>query len=280
MKYLRPSVIAIVVVATSCISAGQDVQGISSLTEYLDALNYPDSLSLRLTGVFRKDDFETYRHMTIDPFADAAFGRWSLVRGERYDYEVTLATDGDWRLRSLALSVLGQTAVRTTTASPSEQLSVTGSFIARYGGIMLPHYRAEGEAGRDATVRLATLVLPDPSLFNRVETADPGLKLARLDVLQFVNTCEALGGEAVLSIDAPEGSDAKLWTIGYPEEAVTLPIGQRIGTRTLPSAPWAVRVKLPEGMTVDDLPEGTVGLDLNAEGILPDWLNRGANPTE
>ena len=282
MRLLRYAMIGVLLAATARVGPAQNGPMMSGVSEYLQSLEYPDSLSLKLTGVFRSMDFETYKHLTIDPFADTSvIGQWALVKGERYDYMLSLQSDGDWRMRSLALSVLGQAASRSTTVAPAQGMGLNGSFIARYGGMMFPNYSAEGEAERDVTVRLATLVLPDPSRFNRVDTDDRSLKLARLDVLEFVNACEQLGGEAVLTIDAPEGSMVALWTIGYPEEAVTLPLGRTIDTRTLPTAPWSVRIALPEGMTVDDLPDGTVGLNLNAEGILPDWLESGgANPVE
>ena len=279
MRLLRFALVAMLLAASVCAGFAQTEMALTGVSEYLEALDYPESLSLKLTGVFRSMDFETYRQMTIDPFADlSVIGRWATVQGERYDYTLSLKSDGDWKLRALALSVLGQAAAKSTTEEPAEELGLTGSFIARYGGMMFPHYLAEGESPREVTVRIATLVLPDPSRFSPVETDDPGLKLARLDVLDFVNTCEQMGGEAVLTVDAPEGSTVELWPIGYPEEAVTLPVSQTIGTRTLPSAPWSLRIRLPEGMTVDDLPDGRVGLNLNAEGILPDWLHREANP--
>ncbi len=279
MRHLRYALIVTLLAASTCAGFAQNGMELTGVSEYLEALDYPDSLSLKLTGVFRSMDFETYRQMTVDPFADlSVIGRWAMVQGERYDYILSLKSDGDWKLRSLALSVLGQAAAKSTTVEPAAEMGLTGSFIARYGGMMFPHYLAEGEAPREVTVRIATLVLPDPSRFNPVATDDPGLKLARLDVLGFVNTCEQMGGEAVLTVDAPEGSTVELWTIGYPEEAVTLPVSQTIGTRTLPSAPWSLRIRLPEGMTVDDLPDGRVGLNLDAEGILPDWLHREANP--
>jgi len=117
------------------------------------------------------------------------------------------------------------------------------------------------------------MIVPDPSGFMAVETDDPGVKLARLDVREFVADCEQLGGEAVLQFDAPDGSTVELWTSGHPDEAVTLPVNEEVGTRPLPSAPWALRISLPEGMTVDDLPDGKVGFSLNASGTLADWLN-------
>lgn len=281
MRQLRHALIALLVTAAACAAVAQNQPTMTGVEEYLASLDYPDSLSLRLTGVFRSMDFETYARRTIDPFDDpSVVGQWAMVQGERYDYELSLASDGDWALRSLALSVLGQAAAKSTTASPSTEMALTGSFVARYGGMMFPHYLAEGETQRDITVRLATLVLPDPTQFNSVQTDDPAMKLARLDVLDFVSTCEQLGGEAVLEINAPEGSVVEIWTIGYPDEAVRLPVNQQIGTRRLPSAPWSVRIALPEGMTVDDLPEGMVNLNLNAAGILPDWLGGGANAVE
>ncbi len=253
-------------------------QEITGLTEYLEALDYPESLSLRLTGVFRSKDFETFSHRTLDPFEDPSIiADWALVKGERYDYELSLEAEEGWRLRSLGLSVMGQAAARCATGSATSDMALSGSFIARYNGFIFPHYAAEGEAERDCTARLATVIIPDPARFSKVETDDPGLKLARLDVWEFVGACERLGGEAVLRIDAPEGSTVELWTIGYPDEAVTLPVNEKVGTRTLPDAPWTLRIRLPEGMTVDDLPDGTVGLNLNAEGILPDWLGGGTN---
>lgn len=274
MRYLCTGLIVMLVALTACVGFAQ----MTGVEEYLQALDYPESLSLQLTGVFRSMDFETYRQMTVDPFADPSLiGQWALVRGERYGYILSLKSDGDWHLRSLALSVLGQAAAKSTTVAPAPEMGLTGSFVARYGGMMFPHYDAQGEAEREVTVRLATLVLPDPSRFSPVETDNPRLKLARLDVLEFVNTCEQLGGQAVITVDAPAGSSVQLWTIGYPDEAVTLPVAETVGTRTLPSAPWSVRITLPEGMTVDDLPDGTVGLDLNAEGVLPDWLGGGMN---
>ncbi|MFW5867761.1 MAG: hypothetical protein ACOCX2_08100 [Armatimonadota bacterium] len=279
MHTLRIIMIVMLIAGTVAVCAAQAETTLTGVAEYLQSLDYPESLSLRLTGVFRSTDFETYAQMTLDPFADlSVIGQWTLLAGERYDYELSLSSDGDWALHSLALSVLGQAAAKSTTAAPAPEMGLTGSFIARYGGMIFPHYEATGEAERDVTVRLATLTLPDPSRFHPVETEDRGLKLARLDVLEFVNACEQLGGEAVLTVSAPEGSLAQLWTVGYPEEAVTLPISERVGTRTLPPAPWAVRIRLPAGMTVDDLPGGQVGLDLDAEGILPDWLGPRTNP--
>jgi hypothetical protein len=276
---LLSCVVVACIMALPSIAPAQSETTLTGVSEYLQSLDYPEALSLKLTGVFRSMDFESYRQMTIDPFEDlSVVGQWTLVGGERYDYELSLAPAEDWRLGSLALSVLGQAAAQSATGTPSEQMSLGGSFIARYGGMMFPHYRSEGAGQRDVTVSLATLVLPDPAQFSSVETDDPGLKLARLDVLEFVNTCEEMGGEAVLTIEAPEGSTVRLWTVGHPEEAATLPVNQTIGTRALPTAPWALSIRLPEGMTVDDLPDGQVGLNLNAAGILPDWLNRGPNP--
>ncbi len=281
MRMIRMTAIAVLIATTACAGYAQKEMRIAGMAEYLEALEYPQTLSLKLTGVFRSLDFQTYRQMTVDPFADlSVVGRWALVKGERYDYELSLAADGDWRLRSLALNVLGQGASRATTDATAGEMSLKGAFIATSGGMMCPHYAAEGEAERDVTVQVAPVALPDPSRFHPVETDDPRLKLARLDVREFIEAAQALGGEGVLTIDAPEGSTVELWTVGNPEKAVTLPVGERVGTHALPPAPWALRITLPEGMTVDDLPDGRVGLDLNAEGILPDWLNRGPNPVE
>jgi len=279
MHRIRLTMIALLIAATAAVCSAQAETTLTGVAEYLQALEYPESLSLRLTGVFRSADFQTYALMTVDPFADlSVVGQWTLVSGERYDYDLSLSSDGDGSLNSLALSVLGQAAAKSTTAAPADQLSLTGSFVARYGGMIFPRYEETGEAERAVMVQLATLTLPDPTRFHRVETEDRGVKLARLDVLEFVSACEQMGGEAVLTVSAPEGSVAQLWTVGHPDEAVTLPIAQRVDTRGLPSAPWALSIRLPEGMTVDDLPDGQVGLDLNAEGILPDWLVRRANP--
>jgi hypothetical protein len=273
--------IAVLIATTACTGFAQKEMTLTGIQDYLQALEYPQTLSLKLTGVFRSMDFTTYRQMTVDVFADlSVVGQWTLVKGERYEYELSLTTDGDWQLRTLALSVLGQAASKATTDASAGEMSLAGAFIATSGGMMFPHYLAEGESERDVTVRLAAVVLPDPSRFNPVETDDPRLKLARLDVKEFLEAAETLGGEGVLTIDAPEGSTVELWTIGSPEKAVTLPVGEQVGTHALPSAPWALRITLPDGMTVDDLPGGQVGLDLNAEGILPDWLKPAANPVE
>jgi len=275
MRFSRCVVTAALVLGamSAAFAQGDTNPTVTDLSHYIEALECPESLSLRITGVFQSSDFEELALRTLEPFEDpSVIGDWWLVKGERYDYEVSLTADGDWRLRSLALSVLGQAAARSATAPATTEMTLSGSFIARYGGFMLPHFAAEGEAERDCIVRLATLTLPDPSGFKAVETDDPGVKLARLDVREFVADCERLGGEAVLQVEAPDGSTVELWTIGYPDEAVTLPVNEQVGTRPLPSAPWALRISLPEGMTVDDLPEGKVSFSLNAAGTLPDWL--------
>lgn len=271
-----PCLLALVLLALPLtFVAAQEVERVPILTgvhEYLAGLDYPESLSLKLSGIFRSTDFETYAQVTIDPFADLSqLQQWMLIRGERYDYELSLVAD-EWLLRSLALSVLGQAAARSTTAAPAPQMTLTGSFIARHDGMILPDYRAEGDAERDVIIRIASLPMPNPIGFNPVETDDARLKMARLDVLDFVSDCHRLGGQAVLEVTAPAGSTVQIWTIGHPAESALLPVGEKIGTRNLPSAPWNLRIELPEGMTVADLPDGRVNLQIDADGVLPDWL--------
>ena len=81
--------------------------------------------------------------MTVDPFAARLIGQWALVRGERYGYILSLKSDGDWHLRSLALSVLpggGGPPLRPRQMERPARRALRRDDV--------PHYDAQGEAER------------------------------------------------------------------------------------------------------------------------------------
>ena len=279
MRSLRCTLLVTLIVISQGHLVAQEPERVTTLSgfwDYLAELEHPDTLSLQVSGIFRSPDFQSYALLTVDPFVDpGAAGQWCLIKGERYDYELALTAGADdGRIRSLAMSVAGQLERRSEPDAPAGQASIGGSFIAEFSGLMLPAYSAVGEAELEVTVGLSTLPLPNPADFNPVFVNDPRLKLARLDVGEFVTDCERLGGHAVIEVTAPAESTVHLWTIGHPEGAVTLPVGEKVGSRALPPTPWNLRIELPEGMTVADLPDGRVNLQLDAEGIFPEWPGR------
>ncbi len=260
MRFVRYAVVFTLTVSLATVGLAQDNLDVSINLE----VEYPDTLTLRLTGVFEEvgEDGPELRQTTIALVEGGrADTRWSLVEGERYEFELTLAPDGDWLLKSVALDLIGHMETKWGSATPSDRVELTGSFIARYHGFLLPAYYSEGDAERDSVVTIAIAPLsPHLSGYVRaVETDDPSLLLLRMDPRAIVRTFDLFSGQQmVVNIEAPDGVLVEFASVGNPERAVAVDRGET-ALGDLPPPPWAIRVQVPEG-AAEDVLDGTLNI--------------------
>jgi hypothetical protein len=157
--------------------------GATSLREIRATMSWPETLVIRVTGLFQSADDGQVAVVTWAPLEDeSVLDRWHVIEGASYQYEVALRSEGEWGLTSLAFAFMAEEPVSATSPYPVPELSLRGSFIATREGRLFPEFTLQGERVRAATVRLLVLATPvQPTVIEVEREATPVTVIYRSD---------------------------------------------------------------------------------------------------
>jgi len=148
------------------------------MREVREAMQWPDTLQIRVTGLFQSPEDGRVAFITWEPLVDdSVLDRWCLIEGGRYDYTIALRSDGDWLLRSLSFSFMAEEPEVHVAPAPTREMTLQGYFIATREGRLLPDFSWEGEGVRDATVRLLVAAMPPRTTVIEVERTEPEVRV-------------------------------------------------------------------------------------------------------
>jgi len=175
------------VVAIGSLAYAQDLEVTATgLREIRATMNWPETLVIRVTGLFQSADDGQVAMVTWAPLEDDwVLDRWYLIEGASYQYEVAVRSDGEWLLSSLSCAFAAEEPVTALAPVPAPELALRGSFIATREGRLFPQFTSEGEAVRDCTVRLLVLAVPAyPTVVEVEREAPPVTVIYRSDPWQ------------------------------------------------------------------------------------------------
>ncbi len=184
-RWLTMSVLVVVLAGLVSAQAADSIA--VGLREVRQAMHWPDTLQIRVTGLFQSPEDGRIAMITWAPLEDdSVLDRWCLIEGARYEYVVSLRSDGDWLLRSLSCGFMAEEPATTLAPAPTPELTLQGAFIATREGRLLPDFSWEGEGVRDCTVRLLVATMPPRTTVIEIERTEPAVRvLYRADPWDF-----------------------------------------------------------------------------------------------
>lgn len=175
MRITHSVAVLILVVAIASVAAAQPLgPGAASLREIRLTMNWPESLVIRVTGLFQSAEDGQVALVTWAPLEDdSVLDRWQVIEGASYQYEVSLRSEGNGCLTSLSVAFMAEEPVSAVSPYPVPELMLRGSFIATREGRLFPEFTYQGDTVRAATVRLLVLATPAVPTVIEVEREAP-----------------------------------------------------------------------------------------------------------